>query len=156
MHSHQPADYICPLCQIAKGEPTAAGSSEEAVIFRDDLVTVFIAGKWWRSNKGHVIIVPNAHVENIYSLSEEVGHAIFDMSKKVAIALREVYNCYGISTLQHNEPAGNQEVWHYHFHVVPRHYGDNLYHNFEDTYWPTMDEKRPLANALRAFLKKLK
>jgi diadenosine tetraphosphate (Ap4A) HIT family hydrolase len=33
----------------------------------------------------------------------------------------------GTSTRQHNEPAGNQDVWHYHEHVFPRYDGDELY-----------------------------
>jgi len=28
---------------------------------------------------------------------------------------------------QHNEPAGNQHVWHYHLHVFPRYADDMLY-----------------------------
>jgi histidine triad (HIT) family protein len=132
---------------------TEKGSNEEAVVFRNNLVTVFIAGKWWRTNPGHVIIIPNAHVENIYDLPEEIGHAVFDLSKRVAIALKETYICDGVSTKQHNEPAGNQEVWHYHFHVIPRYVGDDHYLKGYDMYWPTMDEKRPYAEKLRAFLK---
>ena len=152
MHSHQPGGYVCPLCQIVRGESTTKGPSEEAVITRTRHLTVFIAGKWWRSNPGHVIIVPNEHIENIYDLPYEIIHTVGYMLKDVAIALKKVYSCDGVSTLQHNEPAGNQEVWHYHHHVVPRTNGDNFYHNFEDTYWPTMDEKRPLAEKLRAVL----
>src|SRR6185369_8041047 len=153
MYNHEPDGYICPLCQIVKGEPTAKGPSEEAVILRTDHITVFVAGKWCKTNTSHVIIVPNTNIENIYTLPDEIGHAISDMSKRVAIALKEVCECEGVSTLQHNELAGNQEVWHYHFHVVPRNTGDDFYHNIEKTYWPTMDEKRPLADKLRAFLK---
>ena len=33
----------------------------------------------------------------------------------------------GTSTRQHNEPAGNQDVWHYHVHLFPRYEGDALY-----------------------------
>ncbi len=49
------------------------------------------------------------------------------MAKHVAIALKAVHHCDGVSTRQHNEPAGNQEVWHYHLHVFPRFDGDQLY-----------------------------
>lgn len=150
MYNHEPQNYICPLCQIAKGENTERGSQEESVIFRDDLITVFIAGKWWKSNPGHVIIIPNRHIENIYDISEEIGHKIFDFSKRVAIGLKKVYGCDGTSTRQHNEPAGNQDVWHYHLHIFPRHTGDNLYLNYKDTYWPTMEEKKPYADKLKS------
>jgi histidine triad (HIT) family protein len=96
MFNHAPSDYDCPLCHIAKGEPTARGNEESTVIFRNDMVTVFIAGRFLRSNPGHVIIIPNEHFENVFDLPEEYGHAIFDASKKVSLALKEVYKCGGV------------------------------------------------------------
>lgn len=154
MYNHAPKEYVCPLCQIAKGEETEKGRQEEDVIFRDKFITCFIAGKWWRSNPGHVIIIPNQHIENIYDMPEDTGHKIFDFSKKVAIALKEVYLCDGTSTRQHNEPAGNQDVFHYHLHVYPRYKDDNLYINHKDTYWPTEEEKLPYSKKLKAYFSK--
>ena len=152
MYNHQPEKYICPLCQIAKGEETDRGKQEEDVIFRDNLITVYVAGKWWRSNPGHVIIIPNEHIENIYDMPEEIGHRIFDFSKKIAVFLKEAYKCDGVSTRQHNEPAGNQDVWHYHLHIFPRYTGDNLYTNHKDTFWPTNEEKKPYVGKLKNYL----
>ncbi|MDO8619298.1 MAG: HIT family protein [Candidatus Daviesbacteria bacterium] len=154
MFNHQPKNYICPLCQIARGEKTERGSQEETVIYRDQYLTAFIAGKWWRSNPGHVIIIPNQHIENIYDLPGNIGHKIFDLSKKVSIGLKETYQCAGVSSRQHNEPAGNQDVWHYHLHIFPRYKEDNLYLNHKDTYWPSIQEKKPYVDKLRAYFKK--
>lgn len=151
MFSHEPENYICPLCQIANGEDTHQGSQEDSVVFRDELVTVFVAGKWWRGNEGHVIIIPNAHIENIYVMPDEVLSHISVLSKKVAFAIKETYKCDGISTRQHNEPAGNQDVWHYHLHVFPRYENDNFYKNFDNTFWPTMEEKKAYADRLKKF-----
>ncbi len=152
MFNHEPQNYDCPLCKIAKNQPTERGSEEDSVVYRDGFITAFIAGKWWRSNVGHVIIIPNDHMENIYDLPEEIGHKIFDLSKRIAVALKKAYNCDGVSTRQHNEPAGNQDAWHYHLHVFPRYDGDNLYLNHKDTYWPTMEEKKPYADKLKSIL----
>jgi histidine triad (HIT) family protein len=151
IHSHQPPDYDCPLCHIAKGEATDRGRHEQTVILRDPVITAFIAGKWWRSNPGHVLIIPNQHIENIYDLPEDIGHRIFDVSKQVALALKQSYECDGVSTRQHNEPAGNQDVWHFHLHVFPRYDGDNLYLRHADTYWPELDEKMRYADKLKPF-----
>ena len=41
--------------------------------------------------------------------------------------MKSGYGCDGVSTRQHNEPAGYQDVWHYHLHVFPRFAGDELY-----------------------------
>lgn len=154
MYNHAPEGYICPLCQIARGEVTEKGNQEPSVLLRDDILTVFVSGKWWKSNPGHVIIIPNEHIENIYDMPEAIGHAVFDASKKAAMALKEAYGCGGVSTRQHNEPAGNQDVWHYHFHVFPRYEGDNLYVNHEDTYWPGQEEKQPYVDKLKAYFSK--
>jgi len=154
MYNHSPENYICPLCQISKGERTEKGDQEPSVIFRNKDLTVFIAGKWWRSNLGHVIIIPNQHIENIYDMPEEMGHKIFDFSKKVAIAFKETYKCDGVSTRQHNEPAGNQDVFHFHLHVFPRYTGDNLYINHKDTFWPTQEEKQPYVDKLKKYFSK--
>ena len=54
-----------------------------------------------------------------------------------------------MSTRQHNEPAGYQDVWHYHVHVFPRYAGDELYAT-RDVYWPSADEMRAFADRLRA------
>ena len=151
MYNHSPENYICPLCQISRGERTEKGDQEPSVIFRDKILTAFIAGKWWKSNPGHIIIIPNEHIENIYDIPEEIGHKIFDFSKKVAIAFKETYKCDGVSTRQHNEPAGNQDVFHFHLHVFPRYIGDNLYLNHKDTYWPTQEEKQPYVDKLKKY-----
>jgi histidine triad (HIT) family protein len=151
MYNHSPEKYICPLCQISRGEKTEKGDQEGSVIFRDKDLTIFIAGKWWKSNLGHVIIIPNEHIENIYDMPEEIGHKIFDFSKKIALAFKETYKCDGVSTRQHNEPAGNQDVFHFHLHVFPRYTGDNLYLNHKDTYWPTQEEKQPYVDKLKKY-----
>jgi histidine triad (HIT) family protein len=151
MYNHEPPGYECPLCLIAAGKPTDRGDQEPDVFYRDEICTAYVAGKWWRSNPGHVIIMPNNHYENLYDLPSEVGHRIFDVSQQVALALKKTYPCEGVSTRQHNEPAGNQDVWHYHLHVFPRNGGDELYLNHKDTYWPTAEEKRPYAEKLKAY-----
>jgi histidine triad (HIT) family protein len=52
---------------------------------------------------------------------------VHDCARAVALALKAAYACDGVSTRQHNEPAGSQDVWHYHLHVFPRYVGDGLY-----------------------------
>lgn len=153
MYNHEPKEYVCPLCQIAQGKPTEQGSQEDSIVLRDKDLTVFIAGKWIRSNPGHVIIIPNKHIENIYDMPNALGHKIFDMSKRICVALKEIYKCDGTSVRQHNEPAGNQDVWHYHLHVCPRYMNDNMYLNNNNKYWPPMEEKKPYADRLKEYFK---
>ena len=128
MYNHEPDNYICPFCLLVKGiENENVFTKQADIIFRDSQITSFIASHWHPNNPGHVIIIPNIHIENIYDLPLDISMKIHAFEKEVAIALKEVYMCDGISTRQNNEPNGNQDVWHYHLHVFPRYKDDNLY-----------------------------
>jgi histidine triad (HIT) family protein len=94
---------------------------------RDDLATAFVSPRWWPENHGHVLVVPNAHYENLYDLPSGYGRAVHDLAREVAIAIRQTYGCDGTSLRQHSEPAGNQDRWHYHMHVFPRYADDDPY-----------------------------
>ena len=57
----------------------------------------------------------------------ELGSRIFVATQRVAIAMKAAFKCEGVSTRQHNESAGNQDMWHYHVHVTPRFKDDDFY-----------------------------
>lgn len=127
-YSHKPSDYECPFCRVVTGiERPSKGTKQNDIIYQDEFVTAFIASKWWPNNKGHVLVVPNNHFENIFELPSALAGKIHHVAQIVAFAMKNQYDCDGISTRQHNEPAGNQDVWHYHLHVYPRYENDNLY-----------------------------
>src|SRR5437667_6746877 len=123
MFNHAPHNYACPFCLLMQGKESKYNSRQD-IVHQDKLVTAIISPVWWRKNPGHVIIVPNSHFENIYDLSSEYAHRIHDIAREIAVAMKEVYKCDGVSTLQHNEPAGGQTVWHYHLHIFPRYKWD--------------------------------
>lgn len=149
MYNHEPENYSCPFCKIAKGIEEGVITKQADVIFRNEYVTAFIASDWWPKNKGHVIIIPNKHYENIYTLPDDSSSRIHILAKYVSLALKETYQCDGTSTRQHNEPAGGQDVWHYHLHVFPRFEGDNLYGANRGT--TTHEERLPYAEKLREY-----
>lgn len=153
MYNHAPKDYDCPLCRIVKRQENPVTSYRD-IVLEDDLATAFIAGKWNIGNPGHVIVVPNEHYENLYDIDDKYLSAVSVMSKKIAIALKEVYECDAVSTRQHNEPDGNQDVWHFHLHIVPRYKDDNLYINHSNTKWTTEEERKPYVEKLRKYFKK--
>lgn len=119
-------------------------------MFRDAHVTVFMASKNWPNNRGHVLVVPNRHYENVYELPDELGTPIHAAIRRIALAMKTAYECAGVSTRQHNEPDGNQDVWHFHTHVYPRYKRDMLYLTRGKA--TTLEERRPYADKLRAAL----
>ncbi len=98
-----------------------------------------------------MLVVPTAHHENLYSIPAEAYRAVGDLVREVAIAIRETYGCDGVSTRQHNEPAGNQDVWHLHIHVFPRFEGDNLYRSRPQPGWATFAERQIYADRPRTY-----
>lgn len=96
------------------------------MVYQDELVTAFINSFFVGVNSGHVIVVPNEHFENIYTLRSEYGHRVFDVAQRIALVMKEAYQCDGITTRQNNEPAGDQHAFHYHFHIFPRYNGDGF------------------------------
>jgi histidine triad (HIT) family protein len=128
MHNHAPENYVCPFCLLVRGaEHKNLLSVQSDVIYHDERITAFISSHQWPSNPGNVVIVPNGHYENIFDLPVKYGLDIQRLARRIALAMKVVYSCDGISTRQHNEPAGNQDVWHYHLHVTPRYKGDQFY-----------------------------
>ncbi|HNT78925.1 MAG TPA: HIT family protein [Anaerolineae bacterium] len=128
MYNHSPIDYVCPFCLLIQGiENKQVCSVQSDIIYHDNTVTAFIGSHQWPNNHGNVIIVPNEHFENIYDLPIHYALDIHRIAKVIALTMKTAYSCDGVSTRQHNEPAGNQDVWHYHLHVTPRYRGDMFY-----------------------------
>jgi histidine triad (HIT) family protein len=141
----------CSFCGIAAGRFDALTEASD-VVFRDERTTAFIGAKWWVNNPGHVIVIPNAHSRDLYEIDEANLGAVYATVKRVAIALKEAHGCNGISTRQHNEDAGNQDVWHFHVHVFPRWRRDELYEHHDDVRWTTPEERAPYAEKLKRCL----
>ena len=113
--SHKPPGYACPFCAIAGGE------EPEFTAWRTAQVFVQVAKHWDLEGPGRALVIPTNHYENIYALPDDVAGQIARIVRLVATAMRRGYPCDGVAIRQNNEPAGGQDVWHLHTHVVPRH-----------------------------------
>lgn len=127
--THAPSGYECPFCDLASGEFRFASNlcKPGDLIYSDDLVLAFIASHGFEPNPGHVLVTPRAHYELLYELPDDVAGRIMTVTRDMAIAIKRAWNPDGVSTRQHNEPAGSQHVWHYHQHVLPRWHDDGFY-----------------------------
>jgi len=151
MYNHAPDDYVCPFCLLVQGiENEHVISAQADVVYQDDTVTALISSHQWPNNPGNTIVIPNEHFENIYDLPVHLASRIHELARALALAMKAVYACDGVSTRQHNEPAGNQDVWHYHLHVTPRYTGDGFYASRCALMPP--DERARHAHKLRARL----
>ena len=97
--------------------------------------------------KGHSLIIPKQHFENIYSTDDAYLAKLLPVAKKVANALKKTFNCDGVNIVQNNEPAAGQTVFHLHVHVIPRYNDDKV-----GITWPQhevdQDEQKKLADEI--------
>jgi histidine triad (HIT) family protein len=75
---------------------------------------------------GHSLVIPKAPCRNILDADPAVLGAVIETVQRVAKASMRVLSADGLTIQQFNEPAGGQEVYHLHFHVIPRFDGVKL------------------------------
>ena len=154
MYNHEPKDFECPLCVVAQGGETDYNKRSD-VVYEDEDVIAYVSPKWWVNNPGNVMVIPKLHVENIYDIGDELLSQVQVAGKKMALAIKESYGCDGVSFRQHNEPAGNQDMWHFHLHVFPRWKGDDLYKNHDNKRYVEEVERKEYSDKLRDYFQKL-
>jgi histidine triad (HIT) family protein len=102
----------CIFCKIIKGEiPSFKVYEDEKVFAFEDINPI---------SPGHTLVIPKNHAENIWDISEEDLLAVQRASKKIAKGIKEALDVDGIACMQLNGRAVQQEVMHYHLHLVPR------------------------------------
>lgn len=141
--SHAPDGYVCPFCGLVNGNVSDPNNRCEItdLIYQDDDLVVFVAVDGFGPRPGHVMISPAQHYETLYELPDRVLQRISLMAREVALAMKRAWNPDGVSTRQHNEPAGNQHVWHYHLHIFPRYEGDQLYRHYRAAVEPEFRQR---------------
>lgn len=102
----------CIFCKIVQGEiPSAKVFENEHVIAFLDISQV---------TKGHTLVIPKVHKENLFELTPEIAKNIFAAVPEIANALKAVYNPIGLNMVNNNGEAAGQTVFHYHVHLIPR------------------------------------
>ncbi len=108
----------CIFCKLANGEiPTNS-------LYEDEVVKVIFDAS--PAAKGHVLILPKNHFDNIYELDEETSAHVFKVAAKIAKAYKQVLDFDGLNIVQNNGEAAGQTVFHFHMHIIPRYVNDSV------------------------------
>jgi histidine triad (HIT) family protein len=110
------------VCQIVAGELDAA------VVLRNEDVIAFLDHR--PVFKGHVLISPVRHVDNLLDLPSELMVPLLSAAQRVAAAVGQALGAHGTFVAVNN--VVSQSVPHLHVHVVPRTKGDGL----RGFFWP--------------------
>ena len=111
----------CPFCAIASGALTPG-----VIAYRDQHTAVFPSKHQQPRNHGHMLVVPVIHVAQIYDIDGMLAGALMTTVARVAKALKKTCAADGVSVRQNNETYGGQDVFHIHFHVIPRFAADGF------------------------------
>ena len=108
----------CPFCAIVARQAPAAIVCEDA----DTLAFLDIHPV----ARGHTLVIPKTHIRTLLDLDDATGAALIRTVRIVANALRAAGLAEGLNLLQSNEAVGGQDVFHVHFHLIPRKADDGI------------------------------
>lgn len=130
----------CTFCRIASDDPW------DQVFYTDEHSVAFLDIA--PATQGHTLVIPRRHSADVFSVQEAEFAALAQAIHRVARRLEDRLHPDGLSIFQSNRPAGWQDVFHLHVHLVPRYAGDGLTPPWTETS-EQADEISRLAASLR-------
>lgn len=108
----------CIFCKIANGEIPSA------TLYEDEGFRVILDVN--PASKGHALILPKEHAEDLYGLSDGTASRAMVLAKKMASKMAAALECEGLNLVQNNGEIAGQTVFHFHMHLIPRYKGDSV------------------------------
>ena len=129
----------CIFCKIANGEIPSN------TIYEDDNFRVILDNG--PATKGHALVLPKQHYENLFELPEDVAAGAMKVAKNVAATMKEKLSCDGLNLIQNNGECAGQSVMHFHLHVIPRYRTDGQHMLWKPTQ-PSAEELVTIKNTI--------
>ena len=102
----------CIFCKIVNGDiPAAKVYENEHVLAFLDISQV---------TKGHTLVIPKVHKENLFELTSENAKNLFESVPEIANALKKEFSPLGLNLVNNNGEYAGQTVFHFHVHLIPR------------------------------------
>ena len=108
----------CIFCRLVAGEIPAAR------VYEDALTIAFM--DIGQVNPGPVLVATKRHAATLLDITPEEAAAVMQTAQRVASAIQATFDPPGLTLLQANGREGDQTVFHFHLHVVPRHAQDGI------------------------------
>ncbi len=75
---------------------------------------------------GHTLVIPKTPARNMLDATPDQLAACIKTVQTIGHAVMKAFEAQGVTVIQSNERAGGQDVYHLHYHVMPRHDGVRL------------------------------
>ncbi|PAQ14431.1 HIT family protein [Bacillaceae bacterium SAOS 7] len=110
----------CIFCKIIDGEIPSAK------VYEDEHVYAFLDIS--QVTKGHTLIIPKEHKENVFELTSDQAACLFEVVPKIAQAIKKEFQVEGLNILNNNGAVAGQTVFHSHIHLLPRYGKEDGFH----------------------------
>ena len=117
----------CIFCEIVKGQ------AKSWKIYENESVYAFLDIQ--PANPYHTLVIPKNHYKNIYDIPEDDLKAVITVLKKITTLFQEKLGIHNVQIINSSGTEAQQDVFHFHFHILPRQSGDN-----QDIHWSTHPE----------------
>ena len=108
----------CVFCKIVSRE------IDSAKVFENENVLVFLDAN--PVTKGHSLVIPKQHFENIFDIEENMLQKIMVVAKHISVKIKNSLSADGIRISQSNGTAAGQAIFHFHLHIIPRYKNDGI------------------------------
>jgi len=117
----------CIFCKIGKGE------IKSWKIYENEGVFAFLDVN--PVNEYHTLVIPKNHYENIFDIPEDALKDLMAVVKKIVKLFNSKLGIRNVQIINSSGSEAQQDVFHMHFHIVPRNLNDN-----QDIEWRTHPE----------------
>lgn len=107
---------MCIFCKIINKEIPSY------TIYEDECVFAFLDIS--QVTRGHVLVVPKQHYDNMLVCDEETLAHLVVVAKTLANRIMERTGAAGMNVLSNVHEVAGQSVHHFHMHLIPR-YGED-------------------------------
>src|SRR4051812_9226082 len=108
----------CVFCKIIEREAKAL------ILYEDESVISFLPIQ--PEVYGHTLIAPKAHYADIYDIPNAVLSHVMATAKLHSLHYREIIHATGMNLMHASGVDGEQSVFHFHLHLLPRFKSDGL------------------------------
>lgn len=130
----------CIFCQISQGKV------KSWKVYENEHVYAFL--DIGAVNEYHTLVTPKEHYKDIFDIPENELKEIVSVIKKLTTLYKEKLGIENVQIINSSGSEAQQDVFHIHFHIVPRYKGDG-----QDVKWKTHPEMKEKFDEL---LEKLK
>ena len=119
----------CIFCKIVKGD------APSWKVYENESVYAFLDIN--PASKYHTLVIPKKHYINIFDIPEQELREVIAVVGKLSKLYNQKLGIKNIQVVNSNGAEAQQDVFHIHYHIVPRKLGDG-----QNVNWKTHPEWR--------------